>query len=107
MDAVNYVVAHWETLTGLGLGLLVLFNIIKNREWDRLLVTAAEITEDVGELVGADNQEKRHAAADMLYESAGPVARRIFTREQMASIVDIAWHTITKPAMKDAAHDPA
>lgn len=107
MDALNFVLAHWGAITNVALGLALLIMAVKNKQWDRLLVIAAEITDDVGELVGADNAEKRKMAADALWDAAGPIAQKLFTKEQMAQIVDIAWHTITKPAQKADGHGPA
>lgn len=108
MDALNWVLSHWSPLCNVALALCLLFVAVKNGQYDRLLVIAAEVTDDVSELVGADNAEKRKFAADELWAHAGPLAQRLFTREQFEMAVDIAWQTITKPAKKaEAADGPA
>lgn len=108
MDILNWVLFNWSPLTNVAMALVLAAVVIKNRQWDRLLEIAAEITDDVSMLIGADNEEKRKEAAGALWAAAGPVAQRLFTREQMAQIVEIAWHTIVKPAQKqEQGHGPA
>lgn len=106
MDALNWILANWSPLTNVAMALVLAVVLIKNGQWDRLLVIAAEITDDVSMLTGMDNEEKRRAAADFLWDAAGPVAQRLFTRAQMEQIVEIAWHTIVKPAQKADDHGP-
>lgn len=106
MDALNWILANWSPLTNVAMALVLAVIVIKNGQWDRLLVIAAEVTDDVSMITGMDNQEKRKFAADSLWAAAGPVAQRLFTREQMEQIVEIAWHTIIKPAQKADDHGP-
>lgn len=95
-----WVLAHWLQIGEVVAALVAIYWAIRNHQWNRIIDLAGELAYDVALLTEFDKAKKREVVTNELYAMAGPVARRLFTREQFGLAVEMGWKLIAKPKVQ-------
>lgn len=100
MDTLNFILANWQTLANIALGLVLLFQAVKGHYWDQVIRVAGQLAYEAATLAGLDKEDRRKYVAQNLYALAPLFARKVFTAEQFELAVEMGYKLIAKPRLQ-------